>query len=233
MSPYVYCHNNPVIRIDPNGKFDFVGINNNQYYPVIAVFPINEVTPNNQIKTDYDAALNSGMPIMLVENINDFADAMSHLQGIFSYTDSYTLNSHGFWGNEDNATSFMIGDDRVNADTDFSVLKNGLENHIVFIGACSVGNIQGRGWEMVSNMAEQTQSLVIASDHALQAGYAYDGSLKLNTPFFSIPMKSFENTFVASLKGDNLQSVTDVTIYKNIGISWYSYPFSILNYYSK
>ena len=135
MSPYVYCHNNPVIRIDPNGKFDFVGINNNQYDPVIAVFPINEVTPNNQIKTDYDAALNSGMPIMLVENINDFADAMSHLKGIFSYTDSYTLNSHGFLGNEDNATSFMIGDDRVDADTDFSVLKNGLENHIVFIGA--------------------------------------------------------------------------------------------------
>ena len=81
VSPYGYCHNNPVIRVDPNGEYDFIGINNNQYYPVIAVYPQNDIYSNDIIKKDYEAALNSGMPIMLVENINDYADAMSHLQG--------------------------------------------------------------------------------------------------------------------------------------------------------
>jgi len=219
VSPYVYCHNNPVIRIDPNGEYDFVGINNNQYYPVIAVFPQNEIGIKGAIQTDYNAALNSGMPIMLVENINDYADAMAHLQGMSSGTGSYTINSHGLLGDETIPTSFKIGDDRVDADTDFSVLKNGLESHTVFIGACSVGNIQGRGLEMISNMSEQTNSTVIAPDHPIKAGYAYDGSNNLNNANFHPPMLPMNNEFVISHKGD-LQTINNVTIDKDRGFSW-------------
>ncbi len=219
VSPYGYCHNNPVIRIDLNGEYDFVGINNNQYYPVIAVFPQNEIGIKGAIQTDYNAALNSGMPIMLVENINDYADAMAHLQGMSSGTGSYTINSHGLLGDETIPTSFKIGDDRVDADTDFSVLKNGLENHTVFIGACSVGNIQGRGLEMISNMAEQTNSTVIAPDHPIKAGYAYDGSNNLNNANFHPPMLPMNNEFAISHKGD-LQTINNVTIDKDRGFSW-------------
>ena len=219
VSPYAYCHNNPVIRIDPNGEYDFIGISSFQYYPVIAVFPQSEIDDGHAIEQDYEAALNAGMPIMLVENINDYADAMSHLEDMHSFTDSYTLNSHGLLGNEVIPTSFKIGEDRVDADTDFSILRNGLENHTVFIGACNVGKIQGRGWEMITGMAEQTNSIVIAPDHPVKAGYAYDGSNYLYNANFHPPLLSMDNEFAVSNNG-SLTFVTNVTIDKNRGFSW-------------
>ena len=38
------------------------------------------------------------MPIMRVENMKDFADAMLELKNINSTTSTYTLNSHGTSG---------------------------------------------------------------------------------------------------------------------------------------
>ncbi len=219
VSPYAYCHNNPVNAFDPNGEYDLIGIYSFQYYPVIAVFPYNDIHDEGAIEFDYNAALNSGVPIILVENINDFADAMSHLQEMFSYTNSYTLNSHGLLGNEEFPTYFKIGDDIVDADTDLSLLRNGLENHTVFIGACNVGKIEGRGWEMITSIAEQTNSIVIAPDHPVKAGYVYDGSNYLYNADFHPPMLPMDNTFVISHKGD-LQFITNVTIDKIKGFSW-------------
>ena len=68
VSPYAYCHNNPVIRIDPNGEYDFVGINNNQYYPVIAVFPQNEIGIKGAIQNIWKT-LNMVQAVCYLNNI--------------------------------------------------------------------------------------------------------------------------------------------------------------------
>ena len=117
ISAFLYCHANPIRLIDPNGEYDFeVTIKSNQYYPVIAVFQ-SDLSNNKALQIDYIKALEAGMPIMRVENMKDFADAMLELKNINSTTSTYTLNSHGTSGIvedfERDPARFYIGDDRI------------------------------------------------------------------------------------------------------------------------
>ena len=220
---YTYCHNNPIIFIDKDGRFDFDGtVENNKYYAVIAVFPMNLSDHNGAILKDYLAAVNSGVPVIRVTDMKDFANAMYKLKEINTVTKTYTLNSHGYRGNSNTPAYFNIGSDKITPETDFTMLKDGLNNHNVFIGACDIGTLEGRGYELVENMAKQTSSLVVASDHPIRAGYKYDGSNYLNNDDIKIPFKptSPQNEFMYSNRGEPFGFIKNVTIDKNKGMSW-------------
>ena len=133
-----------------------------------------------------------------------------------------TLNSHGSGGSLDRPANFSIGTDVVTPETDFSSLCEGLCGHFVFIGACNVGSIKGRGYELVENMARQTKSTVIASGHPLRAGYKYDGSNYLNEMPIPYRMDSEYqfNNYIISEKGDLFKPISNVTIDKDKGINW-------------
>ena len=99
--------------------------------------------------------------------------------------------------------------------SDLSGLKEGLEDKALFIGACNVGknNI------LVNQIAEDTQSTVIAPQHKLPAGYQYDGSNSINDIGKSyIPTYSPAKYYVSD--GKTSKTVTNVTIDKNYGIKW-------------
>ena len=220
---YTYCHNNPIIFIDKDGRFDFDGtVENNKYYAVIAVFPMNLSDHNGAILKDYLAAVNSGVPVIRVTDMKDFANAMYKLKEINTVTKTYTLNSHGYRGNSNTPAYFNIGSDKITPETDFTMLKDGLNNHNVFIGVCDIGTLEGRGYELVENMAKQTSSLVVASDHPIRAGYKYDGSNYLNNDDIKIPFKptSPQNEFMYSNRGEPFGFIKNVTIDKNKGMSW-------------
>ena len=230
ISAFLYCHANPIRLLDPNGEYDFEGtIKSNQYYPVIAVFQ-SDLSNNEALQIDYIKALEAGMPIMRVENMQDFADAMLELKNINSTTSTYTLNSHGTSGIvedfERDPARFYIGDDRITYKTDFSILKDGLKGHNIFIGACNVGSTRGNGFELIEKMSGQTSSTVIASDHPLSAGYTYDGSNYLNITA-KIPQPAVvQNGYIISSNGSSFNNISNVTIDKNRGISW-DYDFTL------
>ena len=229
-SPYAYCGGNPILRVDPTGLYDFEGtIQPLKHYSVIAVFPTNLNDHNGALQLDYEAAKSAGMPLMRVDNVDDLASAMSELNNMISYTDTYTLNSHGDAGEWPSLAHFSIGNEVVNINSDFSSLKNGLQGHNVFIGACNVGASWGNGYELVEKIAEQTRSRVIAPSHKLWAGYKYDGTLGLNFEEFG----TINNDFMMSQWGQSVQFIKDVSIDKNYGISWDTYLWDTLFDYSK
>ena len=223
ISPYAYCHDNPINRIDPDGAFDFDNtIKQYMHYGVIAVFPTNLGREEGAIWYDYNEAKSAGVPLMRVDNMQDFANAMTALRNMHTTTETYTLNSHGSGGSFNSPASFYIGTDIITPETDFSSLRGGLSGHFVFIGACNVGNVSGRGYELVENMARQTSSTVIASGHPLRAGYKYDGSNYLNEmpiPYRMDPEYQFNN-YIISEKGDLFKPISNVTIDKDKGINW-------------
>ncbi len=218
ITPYAYCSNNPILRIDPTGEYDFEGtIGKNTYYPVIAVFPNSN---NKDLINDKLVAKEVGMPIMVVENLADFADAMKFFKEQGNSVCCYTINSHGAAGNYNYPANFDIGNEKVDLNTDFSALKSGLQDCVVFIGACNVGSIYGRGDGLVENMASATNSIVIASDHKLKVGYPYDGSDRLNYMPKVPYAPTVENGYIMSNKGNLYEAIKDVRIDKKLGITW-------------
>ena len=151
-----------------------------------------------------------------------YSAAGEKLRAIYYTTETYTLNSHGSGGSLDRPANFSIGTDVITPETDFSSLCEGLCGHFVFIGACNVGSIKGRGYELVENMARQTKSTVIASGHPLRAGYKYDGSNYLNEMPIPYRMDSEYqfNNYIISEKGDLFKPISNVTIDKDKGINW-------------
>ena len=216
---YGYCKNSPVNRVDPNGLFDFMGtITPHTDYAVIGVFPSNFLLDRAILK-DFCNAYKS-IPIVLVDDMNDFADAMAFMNKISVNSNVYTINSHGFVDYEENEVSFDIGTESVTSDTDFSLLERGLNGHTVFIGACNVGISYGdSGYELVESMARQTNSSVIAASHPIRAGYKYDGSLGLNrkNPF---DKSDLGNSYIMSVNGSLSDIIYDVSIDRINGISW-------------
>ena len=207
VSPYTYCRDNPIIRIDVGGLYDFEGINN-WSNPVIAVFPM-EKQRDESIQLDYQSAHDASVPIITVDNIADFSAALSDLNSKGIPFESITINSHGSF------EGFKIGSDEVNMVSDLSGLKEFLKDKQLFVGACNVGKNE----ILVNQIAEDTQSTVIAAQHKLPAGYEYDGSNYLNIIGESyIPTYSPAQYFVSN--GESSKIVTNVTIDKNRGIKW-------------
>lgn len=156
-----------------------------------------------------------------MDNIQDFANAMAYMKRNNVQTKSYTINSHGSGGNAITEACFSIGMECVNPSTDFSSLKEGLHGHDVFIGACNVGTVYGGGDLLITNMAQQTSSVVIASDHEVAGGYEYDGSYNLNRTFDrTLNHPDIQNQYMISFYGNPFVMVNNVTIEKNSGISW-------------
>ena len=205
---------NPISNVDPTGNFLLENMDIENYnYPLVAVFFSNR---DKVLEDDYMAAKNANVPIMVVDNMGgDFTNAMSCFTNMLGCsTDIYTINSHGSPGalsvpNEDNS-------DFVNMDftSDFTALKDGLSDKIVFIGACNVG--EGfTGSTFTQLMPLQTNSTVITSEQPIKAGYKYDGGPDLVPSSFQ-----FYNHYKMSEKGLLPSEITDVKMDKNRGITW-------------
>ena len=214
ISPYHYCHNNPLNRIDPDGFYDFEGISN-WANPVIAVFPTEKLR-DEAIQLDYQSAHDASVPIITVEDIADFGAALSELKQKGIPFESMAINSYG------NFKGFKIGSEEVNMLSDLSSLSGGLKNKTLFVGACNVGNNE----LLINQIAEDTQSTVVAPQHKLPAGYLYDGSNYLNTLGESyIPTYSPAKYYVSN--GNTSKIVNNISIDKNSGIKQDSllFPF--------
>ena len=205
VTPYHYCHNNPIARIDIGGLYDFEGINN-WSNPVIAVFPAKELR-DNVLQLDYQSAHDASVPIITVENIADFGAALSALTQKGIQFESMTINSHGSFD------GFKIGSEEVNMLSDLSNLSEGLKDKTLFIGACNVGKNE----LLVNQIAEDTQSTVVAPLHKLPAGYQYDGSNNLNIlGEIYIPTYSSAKYYVSN--GNTSKIVSNISIDKDNGI---------------
>ena len=220
VSSYSYCHNNPCSRFDLDGQYDFEGtIGFFQTYPVIAVFSQESITKNKGMKYDHEIAIQSGMPVMLVDNIQDFADAMCELSKMYSSSKAYAINSHGVQDAKTGLMTFFIGSDQIDGLTDVSPLRSGLNNCDVFIGACRVGGLNGDGYGLIESFSKQTQSRVIAPKDRIRVGYSYDGSDYLNYTLIDKNLV-FSNQFSLSVQGHKTKDITNVTIDRNRGIAW-------------
>jgi len=220
VSSYSYCHNNPCSRFDLDGQYDFEGtIGFFQTYPVIAVFSQESITKNKGMKYDHEIAIQSGMPVMLVDNIQDFADAMCELSKMYSSSKAYAINSHGVQDAKTGLMTFFIGSDQIDGLTDVSPLRTGLNNCDVFIGACRVGGLNGDGYGLIESFSKQTQSRVIAPKDRIRVGYSYDGSDYLNYTLIDKNLV-FSNQFSLSVQGHKTKDITNVTIDRNRGIAW-------------
>ena len=194
-SPYAYCRNNPVIRIDVDGCYDVDTINH--YSPVVAIFPANYkedvvvvkdengkpvkdesgkiVTLPGALQDDHKAAMNAGVNVICVEDISDAVNALRHLAELGIQCSVVTINSHG------TSDHFYMGAQMVSIRnlTDCQALESVFDGKEVFIGACNVGQNE----MLVQGFSALTNSTTIASTQQVAGGYRYDGSYTFNMPY--------------------------------------------------
>ena len=213
VSPYAYCHNNPVNRIDVCGMWDTLNISNNRNN---VMFVISDSYPKNDVlKSDYNSASSIGLPIVLVNDIEDFANALSAI-GADNIKSTVTLNSHGKPG------QFYIGSEKVTKDTNLSKLEL-LSQSQIFISACCTaeGEIGG---QLLNHIAEQLACTVYGSCHYVDGGYKYDGSVitgnkQSATYEMDGKLYSKENLFkVSNLNGTKY--IFDLSIDKEKGLKF-------------
>jgi RHS repeat-associated protein len=219
ISPYVYCVNNPIKYIDPNGAYVVDSLlEDNSFYGTVVVMSSNFMNKksdyNGALFQDYKAARRAGVPIILVDDVFDFSDALSELKKRNITVDTYSICSHGTSGSPISPAHFYIGFEVITSTTDVSSLREGLQNRNVFINACNVGAETDNA--LIRHFAKQTSSTVIASQHSIYGGYRYDGSDRLD---FNSLYNNY-NLYSISLNGGSAYTITDVSITKERGISW-------------
>lgn len=173
---------------------------------------------------DYQTAYENSLPIILVDNIEDLADALSELEGMGVKTQDFVINSHGSPG------AFSVGFEPVDIHADFTPLRKGLQNKNVLIGACDVGlNKEGAAFTLA--FSDDTKSKTITSLQPIVSGYKYDGSNYITNGIRIIPTKY--STFNISLKGPCAKRVFNLTIDKKWGIKYNNWNRYEKSYYKR
>ena len=198
----------------------FQNIESNTFYGIIFVIPnnYNEIYLNGMGKV-FDSVIKNldGAPMIMVDNVQDFANAMNELEENGIYTKSYDINSHG------RNNHFKIGSDDITIGSNVSPLREGLEGKDVFIDACSVSSTQQVApyIDLTMDFAEQTNSNVITSCHNISAYTKYDGNDFFNADWHA-PMSPNNdyNKFKMSIKGSQCAVLKNLQIDKNVGMSW-------------
>lgn len=171
----------------------------------------------------YQQARSEKMPIMRIDNAEDYVNAMAALEEMNSSTDSYVLStSHGYGIR----ARLDIGFDNFTTKKgDFSQFRNGLSGKIVFITACRLAANQS-GVNLMEDFAKATGSTIIGAEFPVPAllGGFRGGSLS-NSPIRNAMCNLFggycENSFKIT-NGVNTNIVYGVTIDKNSGIRYNS-----------
>lgn len=220
VSPYAFCTDNPYFYRDNNGMFVFKNISSNTYYKIIFVIP-------NHYEKLYDLEYQviafdntlknlSGAPIIMVDNMEDYANAMKQLKKVGVFTSSYDINSHG------RENYFKIGNTEIETFEDLGILREGLKDKLIFIDACNVTSdyFPEKFTDLTQDFAEQTQSTVIASCHSIMSSSKYDGVDMFNEPFSIFHPNDQFNLFKMSIKGGQRKNIYNVRVGINSGISW-------------
>ena len=221
ISPYAYCHGDPINWIDPTGKYEYpVGMETNQNYGVIVILPTNYRDDKSKaLIYDYNAAVKAEVPIVLVDNMQDLANAMKDMYNKNVQADTYSINSHGLMGDAHKPAHFKIGDEVINAYSDFTPLKGCFDGKNIFISACNIatlnGSVDGNGLDLIENMSKETNSTVVGPAHKVPSGYMFDGSHDLDGLDKST---NNYNEYYYSTCGSSAELIHNVTIDKKTGI---------------
>ena len=229
VTPYLYCNGNPIMLIDPDGRYTIENIDGETDYKTILVLPSEQVLekmPNSEKDAficTYKQACIEKMPTIRIDNAEDFSNAMVALDGMGAYTESYILStSHGYKLN--GACALSIGSDFFTKEkSDFSQLFEGLNGKIVFITACKLA-ADITGVELMERFANSTGSTIIGAEHSIPAtlGGFRGGSLSIS-PMIDAICNLFGGYYHNSFKittGKNTNTVYGLTIDKGLGIRW-------------
>ncbi len=222
-TPYHYVHQNPINLIDPTGMsavdgeggpknrdgYSFVNYKPGSDIGTMAVIPSN-YNSDSAFSMDYNNAKQSGIPIMLVDDISGFSKGLSQLKTDGSDVGTFALTSHG------NSGSFSIGSTKVNnknSSSTLSALGDKLSGKNLVVLACNTGRGE-KGAQLTQSMSKQLDARVITSQYLLIGGYRFNGGenmLKSLNPEDSETM----NSFTVSARGQQSRTVFNLSMNKN------------------